>query len=142
MVLAKPQVWHRVALEDGAGSSCAGADGGGGHAASLRFKLDPPAEGGGVAVAGFLFSSRFLFHDPGDTLDTRTMPTHWSTIFVPFGFGGGARRAAAVELRTESISFAKFDLTAGLTTAAGEAAPLIRSAASVATGLRASEFFT
>ena len=40
-----------------------------------------------AGAAGLLFSSRFLFHCEGDTLDTLTQPTHWGTFFVPFDLG-------------------------------------------------------
>lgn len=100
MLLAEPKVWQHGDLEAGRH----------GTARNLRFTVPmrPPMEtqADGVAVEcdGLLFSSRFFFHCPEDTLDTFAQPTHWGTLFVPFNlpYMGQCNGPLIVEVRTDS----------------------------------------
>lgn len=65
LLLAAPQLWHKTDLEAKEFPPPP-------PPALLQFELAPTGSGGsaGALCAGFLFSSRFLFHDAADTLDT------------------------------------------------------------------------
>ena len=102
--------------------------------------------------AGFIFSSRFFFHEAADTLDTFEQPTHWGTLFVPFSNLSPAPAADSpsgycVELRTEMPDSARpssFDLLARCCVDGNSrdtGGGWQRCGASVRTGLAAHEHF-
>lgn len=144
--LGPPQVWQRADLESGTTATD-------GPKPLLRWELGSvrgPVSKKGRELAGFLFSSRFLFRDSADTLDARRQPTHWGTLFVPWDFGSGGdssfEQPSAVELSTtvdDPSRPACFELRASMATgelgaACGEGH---RCAASQHSGELASEHF-
>eukprot|EP01047_Picozoa_sp_COSAG01_P071548 COSAG01_NODE_11139_length_1998_cov_1.546077_1_plen_229_part_00 len=153
MRLAQPQCWQHVDLERSPSAAEAGAQMAVPH---LRFELSREAA---AECEGFMFSSRFFFHDDHDVLDTLRDPTHWGTLFVPFdlgltrGLAGVADEGAfSVELRTELTRDSqarehhggekpsKFELLARAT-CNGAPSTWKQCAASIRTGLAAHEHF-
>ena len=147
MLLAPPQIWQRADLERPSAHSTA---------PRLRFELQPDDSSAAGAIeppAGFVLSSRFLFHDTTDTLDTLRQPTHWGTLFIPFALRprGAAGPFAAVELSTELLDGAdapsRFEMRARLVPESGGASGAaegggeawVRCAASRRSGLPAHE---
>ena len=144
MLLAPPQVWQTADLERPSAHSTA---------SRLRFELqqaDSSEAGAMEPPAGVVLSSRFLFHDAEDTLDTLRQPTHWGTLFIPFELQprGAAAPSAAVELSTELLDGAdapsRFEMRARLVPESGAAAEggdegWVRCAASQRSGLPAHE---
>jgi hypothetical protein len=158
MQLAQPQCWQHVDLE--LCPSAAEAAGAQMAVPHLRFELSREAA---AECEGFMFSSRFFFHDDHDVLDTLRDPTHWGTLFVPFdlgltrGLAGVADEGVSVELRTELTRDSqsrehgrekpsKFELLAratcnGAPPKGGTPAVWKQCAASIRTGLAAHEHF-
>ena len=100
MLLAEPKVWQHGDLERGTHFT----------SRNLRFTVpvqpltETQADGGALECDGLLFSSRFFFHCPEDTLDTLAQPTHWGTFFVPFNlpYTGQSNGPLVVEVCTDS----------------------------------------